>query len=177
MTDLQHAPVADDVDEPAGGSHGGRSLAQRIKARHERRSRHLDLPLPEYDGDVVVRYRRIDPKTLRQAAKAKGPRAGNARLLVAACHEVLLRDDEGRLHPASEEDGLDAPVRFDGRLADMFEMQGATDPIDICIRMYADDVALAAHAKALYDWQTGEDLREIDDEEVDELVGEAPAAT
>lgn len=171
--DLHGAQDSAIPDKPAPG----RSLVDRIRERHESRNQTLDLPIPEWGGDVVVRYGRLAPKALQAAAKRKGARASNAELLVAACREVLIRDDEsGELVPAREADGQPGPIRFDGRLADLFAIQADTQR-DVVIRMYADDIAVGAHAKRVFDWQTGADLDDVEVEEVEDDAGEADAAT
>lgn len=146
----------------------GRSNIDRIRQRHARRSHHLDLPIPEWGGDVVVRYGRVPPRTLRAAARRKGnPTHSNAQLLVAACKEILILGDDGELHPAAEADGLPTPIRFDGRLADLFDIN-ETDSVAIAVRMYADDIAIGRATQRLFAWQTGEDLDTFGPDEVEE---------
>jgi hypothetical protein len=167
-------PTLPDVSASAVNS--PRSLVDTIRARHEGKSPTLDLPIPRWEGDVIVRFKRIPVKAIQASTRRKAAAAMNAVLLAAACEEVFLVDDDGSLRPAREGDGLPAAIRFDGRLADLFQLSADT-PEQIVIAMYADDVALGAHAKRVFDWQTGVDLEDLTMEEVDGLAGEADAAT
>lgn len=166
-------PAAADALAPSA-----RSVVDKIRKAHEQRDPTLDLSIPEWDGNVVVRFRRLPKSALTAAGRAKKAEASNARVLAAACQEVFIRDpDTGTLTPAREADGVEGAIRFDGRLADMFQLHGET-PLEIARAMYADDVALGAHAKRLIDWQTGANLDELPDEDLDELAsGEVSAAT
>jgi len=159
----------------------GRSLVDRIRERHAHANPHIDLSIPRWGGDIVARMDRIPARALKQVGHRRStPLTANAGLLAAACREILIRDEHGDLHPASEADGQPGTVRFDGRLADMFGLGDAGSPGEIVLRMYGDNVAVHAHAKKVYDWQTGADLDEMPDEDVDDEVdrlGEAPAAT
>lgn len=155
----------------------GRSTVDRIRQRHARRRRYIDLPIPEWDGDVVVRYGRVPKKALIAAGRRNANAArSNAQLLVAACEAIFVLNEDGRLEPAAEADGQGGVVRFDGRLADLFEIS-ATEPVDVCVRMYADDIAIGRHAQRIFAWQTGEDLDSLAPEEVEDDAGEVNAAT
>lgn len=155
----------------------GRSVIDQVLENHQRRAGYLKLPIPEWDGDVVVRYGRMSKKAIKAITRGtKTLEASSADLLENACLEIFVRDEEGDLQPARKGDGLEQPVRFDGRLSDMFGLRGKT-PREIVVKMYADDVAIIAHAKRIYDWQTGETLEDLEPEEVDEEVGEEAAAT
>lgn len=173
--DDERAAIADPAIPAAPPA--GRSLIDRIRERHERRDPTLDLAIPRWGGDVVVRFGRLPIKAVTASARRKAPAQANAELLVAACREILVRDEDGDLQPAASADDIDAPVRFDGRLADLFDLRGAETPRAIALAMYADTVAVGAHAKRVFDWQTGADLDESTVEEVDDLAGEAEAAT
>lgn len=180
---LQEPTVPDDLaaladDHPPEIHSEGRSLVDRIRERHANKKRHLDRPIPRWEGDVVARYGPIDKKTLVGLGKRRASAtAMNADLLVHACIEILVRDENGDLQAASLADDIDAPIRFDGRLADLFALGGAS-PRDFVVRMYADTVALGKDAQRILAWQTGEDLDDIDDEEeIDDDLGEEGAAT
>lgn len=179
-----------DLEDPTAGaehsdlsSAAGQSLAERIKRRHARRVTTIDLAIPEWEGEVVVRYGRLSKKAIIASQSGrKSPARQAAHLLDAACQEVLLRDEEdGSLHPAGEGDGNSTPVRFDGRLADLFDLEApldaALDSRDIVTRMYADDIAMITHAQRIMDWQTGASLDDLPAAEVDDLAGEPGAAT
>jgi hypothetical protein len=155
---------------------GVRSLIDELRDKNARRQEPtFDRAIPnEWKGRVVVRYGRVTRKVLVHAGRAGNN--GDVDLLIAACREVFVRDADGHLSPVREADGLPAPVRFDGRLADLFELK-ASDQRHIVKAMFKDAVAITAAAKAVIDWQTGANLDELSDEEVEELVGEEDAAT
>lgn len=167
----------DRLDDLVGPSSGVRSRVDELRERNRsKRERTLDKAIPEWDGEVVVRYGRISKKQLVKSARAGAK--GDIDLLVAACREILVRDDRGQLEPASGYDGHPAPVRFDTRLRDMFELGDRNDTQEKIVRaMFRDGVAIAAHAKAIVDWQTGANLDSLSDEEVDRLLGEEDEPT
>jgi hypothetical protein len=156
----------------------GESIADRVRRRHLAAARTKDLAVPRFEGDVVVRFKVLPTRELLRVTRGKKtPLAANADLLVAACEEVFFVDDtDGTLRPVRLEDNGPGPVRFDGRLADIVGLTGDT-PRDFVIRLYAEDTALHGHAQALMAWMTGKDLDEVAVEEVDDLAGEAEAAT
>lgn len=175
------AVTVDDIEPtPAQAAAPAKSVVDTIRSRHAARKRTLDLAIPEWDGDVVVRYGPMPKRAIVENSRRRGAAAqGNAALLAAACQEVFIRDDRGQLRPAREADGNPAPIRFDGRLADLFGL--SADSVEgIVLAMYADDLAVGAHAKRIWDWQTGQEdsgLLDADAEEVDDLAGEGGAAT
>ena len=183
MSSLTEGPALDDVDGPAiGGTRpASGSRAEQLREKHAKRKKVLKRAIPEYDGDVVVHYKRLGKKQLTEITnRTRTAAAQNAEILATACKEVFIRDlKTGKLIPAREDIDITEPVRFDGHLADMFGKK-ADSPGQIVTVMYADAVAIAAHAKAVYDWQTGEGLEGadgLDDEEAEDLLGEADAAT
>lgn len=169
-------PATDVRDyEPAPETGGGaiRSVVDRLAEQNAHAKKHLDRAIPvEWKGQVVVRFGRVSKRTLVKAAQRE--RGFDIQLVLEACREVFVRGEDGELVPCREYDGLDAPVKFDGRLADMFKLgEKANTPQQIVLRMYGNEVAITAAAIAVYNWQTGENLDEIDLEEVEEFVGEA----
>lgn len=167
--------ATDDLDtlQPDTDLATGRSTIDRIRQRHARRVQHIDLAIPDWDGDVVVRFGRVPKKVLIAAGKRKGNvTRTNAQILANSCAEVFVRNEAGDLEPASNADEGAGPVRFDGRLAELFSLGAdAVEPADIVVRMYGDDVAIGAHVKRVIDWQTGADLDELSPEEVEEETG------
>lgn len=160
----------------------GRSIIDRVRERHEQREDYLELPIPAWvvrrgePSDVHVRFHRIARKTMRNLLRRKQQNdvVFAADLLVAACDEVFVRDDNGNLQPASVGDGLDEPVRFDGRLADMFALSPSETQRDIVLRIFGDNEAAVLYAAdRIFNWQTGAELDNATSEEVDDLAGEA----
>lgn len=150
-----------------------RSLVDRIRVRNASEP-FLQRPVPRWRGDVIVRYGRASGKAID--ANAQG--APNHDLLADACLEIFLIDvdDAGKLTAARHADGLPAPVRFDRRLAELFQLGGDT-PGQICAALYGDDAAITADARRLMAWQTGALLDDATPDEIDDLAGEADAAT
>lgn len=167
--------LAEAVETTQPAASHARSLVERIRQRNEAKERRLHRPIPRWDGDVVVRYGRVGKKIIGLVAD-KPATIANAELLVASCVEVFVRDEEGRLQPAAAADGMPGAVRFDGRLSDLFELNADT-PVKVVLAMYGDDVAIGADARRVMAWQTGADLDDFGPEEIDELAGEADAAT
>lgn len=181
MTDLAHSVAdlehLDPVDTRPVSAGPGESIADRIRRRHLSGVRTKDLAVPRFEGDIVIRYKVLPSRTLLQITRGKKtPLASNADLLVAACQEVFFLDDDGTLVPVSDEDHGTGPVRFDGRLADIVGLQ-AEQPRDVVIRLFAEDAAIGGTADRLVKWMTGQDLDDVPVEEVDDLAGEAQAAT
>lgn len=151
-----------------------RSVVEQIKAKKQRKSRKLTLKIPAWDGNLYAEYRRLTPKEVALATNSGKPVIANSNLLAAACIEVFAIDPEsGKARPVREiiDDGSDAPVRFDSRLADAFGVDGATIP-KIVRGFYEDDLAVGAHAQQLLDWQTSGELDHVTDEELEDLAGE-----
>lgn len=158
------------------GAGAALSRIEEIAQRNAHAKKHLDRAIPvEWGGNVVVRFGRVSKRTLMEAAR--GERRADINFLIQACKEVFVRGENGDLIPCRDADGGEAPVRFDGRLADMFHLNGAETPQKIVLRMYGNELAITAAAKAVYEWQTGQNLDELDPEEVEDLVGEEDAAT
>ena len=169
MSDDQSVPEFPNPMEPEP-----HSVIERIRAKQGKRKKVLDMPIPEWNGDVIGRYRRLTPKQVAEASRSDKSVIVNARILAWACIEMLAVDPEtGDVVPEAEilDDGNAAPVRYDGRLADAFKV-GGERPDQIVRKMFDDDLAVAHHAKRLLNWQTGEDLDRVSEEDLEDLAGE-----
>lgn len=170
MSDQPAVPEVENPMEPEP-----RSVIERIRAKKAKRVPTLDMPIPAWNGTVIGRYRKLTPKQVADASRSDKSVIVNARVLAWACLEVLAVDPEtGDVVPVVDllEDANPAPVRFDGRLADAFEV-GGERPDQIVRAMFEDDLAVAHHAKRLLNWQTGEDLDRVSEEDLEDLAGEA----
>lgn len=140
------------------------TLLQQLRDRRQAlvAGRTIDLDVPGYDGDLVVRYRFVPYEELAAAgealAKVKDPRQ---REVFAACDTLARCADEvflrvgGELTPVSE-DGV--PVKFDDRLA---EALGFDDPgsarLNVRETFACNDYAVIAQAIEVSAWlQDGE---------------------
>lgn len=153
------------------------SRIEEIAQANAHKKKTFDRAIPvEWDGNVVVRFGRVRKQLLMKVARQE--RGIDAQFVVEACREVFVKGEDGELLPCREAAGTDRPVRFDGNLADLFKLGDKADtPRKIALRMYQDELALSAAAKAVYEWQTGENLDNSDYEEVEELLDPEDAAT
>lgn len=171
--------MSDDREDVAAavenGARASRSLIDKVKARNAQGLKPLYLPIPRWNGDIVVEFKKVPPKVLAATAgtSSKTARAANADLIVEACKEIYIVDPETGNRARLGENG---PVRFDGTLAELFDL-GDGHPRDFVLRMYADDTPIGRHAQRVIDWQTGENLETLTPEEIDERLGEEDAAT
>jgi hypothetical protein len=145
------------------------SALDRIKARREdlRKERHLELEVPGYGGELVVRYRPVPWDGLREIARkvdrSNHPRKelnGQVDTLIAACDEVLIRV-EGDLQPI--EDGQ--TTRFDG-LPDLLGYE-ATSARAAVFGLFNNDLAVVTAHNDLAEWMAG-----AEEEADEELLGE-----
>jgi hypothetical protein len=115
-------PDSDSTDTPQQTA--DQSIVSALRARRSKIGRGadpLDLAVPGYGGELVIRYRWVPLEELTVTAESLSEIKGQAELtiaasadtLVATCQEVFVKWD-GELKPLST-DGT--PVKFDDRLA------------------------------------------------------------
>lgn len=113
MTELNLTPI-EPVLDPAEGAPGGPGQAElgagnmgvealiervRDRARRFETEREVLLPLPKYDGLLAARYRKLHWSDLTEIREGADTLADyNADLLIRACVEVVLVDDDGTQH-------------------------------------------------------------------------------
>jgi hypothetical protein len=151
----------------AGGSH-----LDWLRARHAalKADRTKDMPVPGYDGRVVVRYGPVPwsiMTKLQQPLTAGEPDAtmlakANADAVIAACRDVLVRDDAGELEGINP----DGSVRFGPELAALLGAD-ATTARGVVDWLFPSEWAVAAHASELVTW-----TQAATREDNDALVGE-----
>lgn len=153
------------------------SRIEEIAQKNAHAKKHLDRAIPvEWGGNVVVRFGRVSRKTLLKLAR--GEQRADIQFVLEACREVFVKGENGDLLPVREAVGTDRAVKFDGHLADLFNLgEKANSPQKILLLMYKDEIAVSAAAAAVYEWQTGTNLDELEGEEVDELLDPEDAAT
>lgn len=165
--DLTPIP-GDTPSEPASES---ATILAALRERHvqtqQAQDHHLDLPIPRFGGDIVVRYEPIPYSKVQQitdrAVKAKHPLAtlwGNADMLIASCREILGMGTDGKLHVLLGKD--DAPLRFDDRLAEEFAIPTDGRARKVVQAMFANDLALAVAGGEVSQWmpQIGQEVDE-----------------
>lgn len=152
------------------------SPLDRIKGRRAEllEDRHVDLAIPGYGGDLVGRFRPVEWEQLRKIAlrvdQSKDPRReleGQATTLIRACRGIYIRQD-GELVPIGDDDL--APVRFDKRLAELLDIEGADTALGVLFEVFANDLAVTAVHNRLAAW-----MDRSDEEVAEELLGESEA--
>lgn len=148
---------------------GRESVLDRVRAvaAQKAEAHHLDLDVPGYGGDLVVRLGpvgwdesvEVTERAQKQAGKAAGRAAWNAGadLLITGVRDVLLRTDDG-LEPVNG----DAPSRI---TKDLMVLLGFTDPPDTARGMLAalfchavsPELAVAAACAEYQAWLSGVD--------------------
>jgi hypothetical protein len=149
-----------------------------LRTRHEKITarRTLDKDVPGYQGRLVVRY--VPPPwpaiAKAQALMAEPGRNGEgllyaqADVLVAACVEVLFRQEDGAMIPV---DPSGETRRFDPELADLFKLEEAKTARATIRGVFGNDLAMTAQAGEVITWAM-ESRVEADEE----LAGEFDAA-
>lgn len=154
-------PVPDESIGGAAKTNPG-SLAARLKEQHEQlqQERHLDLPIPGYNGDLVARYKPLDwdffKKIGVRTEKSKNPRKelyAQADTLIESCEEIFAVDDKGvlvSLYKVMDISG-DEPVRYDERLAEAFGLKVGTAR-DSVFGLFNNDIAITNHHNEVAEW-------------------------
>lgn len=134
----KHDPAVEQLEdtqiiEPSDRNGAGQdSLIGSLVARRKAHAaeRHFDVPVPGYQGQLVLRLGPIPGQALNriseQAQGSKSPERtfnANADTLIAACREVLGRKDaDDPLTTLPDEEG--EPVRLDKRLGSLLQLPG-----------------------------------------------------
>lgn len=144
-----------------------------LKTRHEALTadRHLDLEVPGYDGHLILRLGPVPWSAIAktQTLASREDRDGralalaNMDVLIAACRDVLYRDDAGDLIPV---DPSGESRRIDPELAALLGLD-STSARDTLRWIFPSEVTLAVAAGEVLEW-----TRRMDTETADELTGE-----
>lgn len=163
-----------DTNGNGNGSNGARggSHLDWLRARHAalKEDRTIDKPVPGYEDRLVVRYGPVPWSVmgkLQGVAAATNPNptmldAANTDVVIAACRDVLVRDDAGELEGVNP----DGPVQFGPELAALLGAE-ATTARGVVEWMFPSEWAVASHAGELVNW-----TRDADREDNETLVGE-----
>ena len=166
--------ATDRREQAAAQLNGNASHLAWLKTRHEALTadRHLDLEVPGYDGRLVLRCGPVPWAAMARVSQAlasredregRGALAGNMDVLIAACREVLFRDDAGELRPI---DPSGTTRRIDPDLAVLLGLESGSAR-ETLRWIFPSEVALAVASGQLLDW-----TRSMSSEAADELAGE-----
>jgi hypothetical protein len=158
-----------------GNSNGGASHLAWLRTQHDALTadRTVDYEVPGYDGRLVLRFGPVPWSAIAktQALATRGEdRDGralalaNMDVLIAACREVLFRDDAGELgpvDPAGESHGLDAT------LGALFGQEFTTARAALRWFFRDSDVSIAVAAGEVLTW-----TQRMDAETSEAFVGE-----
>lgn len=167
---LEDDPILEDIPPaPVAMSVLDRVRARRAEVMAERT---IDLEVPGYDGDLVVRFRPLEGPVFARLAFALNPQAGErmedrrhsaiyTEALIEGCVEVMVRPAPGAPPVPLTEDP--PPVRFEQRLADLLGFEAKTAR-DVVRGVYGREAAMVQHVMALFGFSSDTSL------EVDEAV-------
>jgi hypothetical protein len=169
----QSLPEVDDSAQAAPTSSIIGQLAARRAALIAERAP-LDLEIPGYGGDLVVRYEFVPFERMgrigKDLAKIKDETAqfrfAAADTLIACCREIMVRVSD-ELVPLADEAGLSHPVQFDEALSEILALD-ASRARDVVFAVFGNDYAVLEQAAAVSDW-----LRDGSPEVDADLMGEA----
>lgn len=131
----------------------------------------VDLPIPGYGGQLVARYRLLDPLVegqkivarVKQQFKTDAQQAfyGLVDTLVEACEGLYEPTDDGTLQPLAL-DPTGEPISYGKQLADGLGINGG-DPFEVrnvVIGLFTagnpngNKIAVTAHALQLQEWMS-----------------------
>jgi hypothetical protein len=152
--------------EVKDGAPGSLLARLRDHAREAQKGKTYDLPVPGFQGELVLRFAPLDIATVeRLAAKASSTSSGVSETLdamVRACVGVYGREADGHLEPLEDEQG---PVRIEHRLAVILGMtEPGSDTLtarEVVLRLFGGNAfALSAYVEKLSEWMTDPDASE-----------------
>lgn len=157
----------------AATANGQASHLAWLRTRHEALSadRHLDVEVPGYDGRLVMRFGPVPWATIaraqtlatREDRDGRGLLAANMDVLIAACRQVLFRDDAGDL---ASVDPSGEPRRVDPELAELLGIE-AKSARDTLRWIFPSEISIGVVAGEVVSW-----TQSMSTETADELMGE-----
>lgn len=152
-----------------GAGLGGGAHLDFLRARHEAitADRFLDCEVPGYQGHLVVRYGRVPWAAVAKAAHmmenpgrdGEGLLLAQVDFLIAACREVMFREEGGELVPVDPSGDV---RRFDPELAELFQFE-ATSARETLRYVFGNDLAVAVQAGRVLTWSQNTDTEADDD--------------
>jgi hypothetical protein len=160
VTATEHEPEAPTHPQQAAGE----SILDRLreKRRQEAGRSTIDLPISGWGGDVIARYRLLDPlvegRDIAERVRAQYREDQAAQefyalidTLIAACDGLYARDTDGEVKPLSLNGG--GPATYTVELAAALGVEEAATARDVVIGLFkGNKVAARAHALRLQMW-------------------------
>jgi len=157
-----------------GTNGAGASHLDFLRARHAAltKDRTLDLEVPGYAHRLVIRYGRVPWSVVGRAQELfanpgpdhEGTLLAQVDFLVAACREVLVRDDDGTLKSI---DPSGEPRRFDPTLAELLRFDTKTAR-EVVRELFRNDPAVAVQAGEVMSWSVN-----AEEDAAEEFMGES----
>lgn len=151
------------------------NVIERLRRRREQLAQRTTevFDVPGYGGELVCRYRRLTYDELRKVLFEGDATvvARNAQFLIAACEELLFRDDDGTLRPVREAGRVTyaQPLDITGqRLAEVLGFEEDLVADEVLTAFGGNELAMNEHAGEVHQWMVS--ANESDDET---LVGES----
>jgi hypothetical protein len=145
-------------DEPNGSVPGSLLDRLRTHANEVQRTRTLDLPVPGFGGDLLLRFKPLDVGQLERFVESRsqgrtGQISEGIDAMCTCCIGVYARD-AGKLIQLTDADG---PVRIEHRLAVMLGMEIPIDSTltarEVSIRLFGNNAfALGTFVDELATW-------------------------
>jgi hypothetical protein len=168
-------------DEQAATNAGEqRSPLDRLRSRYRELQgpQHKDLDVPGYQGDLVARYKLIDPDVAKARGRQLAKIPAEERLLIGAidqlieaCDSIWVRNDDGDLEPLDPSSEI--PVRYDQRLAEILGIEGSpSKPRQVVQGVFTVEgqlnrPALISHAEEVGLW-----MQDVDSHTQETFLGE-----
>lgn len=147
-------------EDSSGGAFGSEpnSLAADLFAMHEGMylEHTIDLAVPRFKGNLLVRYRAPGDKDIADVVKNKTDDIGeafdaNIKLLIRACQGIYINKDTGPQQLTFD----DRPVKFDSDLAEVLQFDGKSAK-EVLIYLFGkgEDASMSIHRQAqdLIEW-------------------------
>jgi hypothetical protein len=178
MSDTPAEITTPETDGPSQQERLDSAVAAVRKRRDQIRAKgYKDLLVPNYEGNLKIRYQDLNDKQHDQLAEryrraserddAEGEREAIANILIAHCERIFVRE------PGEEEwlllENEHGPLRFDRYLAEALGLDAAT-AVEVVLEVFSPKKegdkerrcqpdAIAPHMEAIFAWRQGQEDR------------------
>jgi hypothetical protein len=165
VSELPRIVPAQDAEGPravADAAPGSLIARLRARAQETQRARTLDLPVPGWGGELVLRFQPLDIAALEHLLSHRGAEATTSGInetvdaMVRACVAVLATD-EGELVTLEDEAG---PIRLENRLVVLLGLDAdhVLTAREVVLRLFGGNAfALADYVDKLVTWMNDPD--------------------